>query len=199
MKTMVNEYAAIGHTIESFSRLSKNWQLFLNELKSARKLDHETQKLLWGLFSKYEIEINYDIFAYIKDGDSIEMWTEELTLMMALGKVAKSCSYTIEDLRNDTWENLFYRPEMSKNEILGCMFESKNTDATTMCNNEWHEVMELKSKHKYKQMIRVKLITPYTFGDDKGFLALVESKPPRLMYDRLRQFALTWFYKTIAP
>lgn len=193
------EFAHLGHTNESFKELKPLWQDFVKELKGVMKLDQETRQLLWGAFNKYNVKINYDLFGYLQDGDSVEMWTDQMVLMLAIGKVAKNCTYTIDELRSDQWENLFYRPEKNKHDILQGIITAKTTNSTCFDCGEWHEVMELKTRFKYKQQIKVKLITPYQMGDIKGFLAVVQSRPPLRVYDRLKQSFLTWIYMKLNP
>ena len=177
--------ASFCHTPKSFARLPlPHQEVILSVMTSTSMVlfeePSESKQQLWSGLNKAGIRFPPGVFENLKSNDSIEMWTSELQFVFAMGPLLKKVTYTLEELAENPWQELFSRPQSETLKLLAGLPRALETQESQLNVTSWHPVTETKSAGRSSLDIKVRQISP--FQSTKGFsgaVAIIESRRPK--------------------
>ena len=137
----------------------------------------ESKQQLWSALARTGIVLPAGVFENLSSHDSIEMWTTDLQFVFAMGPLMKRVTYTLEELTESPWQELFSRADDQTQLILKGFEKALISQETQLNITDWHPVIETKSHGKSSVLVKVRQISP--FSSRKGFhgaIAIIESR-----------------------
>lgn len=164
----------------AYKSISGDYKKLIDDLLSCNIDDfspYSCRQELWGVFSRNKFSHVDMFFRNLEPDDSIEFWTPQMNFVFAMGNTIMRSNYSIDELRENNWSDLFKRDEGNSSKILKAVMDSIIENRINHNVTDWHTVEETKSHLKLKQDVKVKLIAPVSFNDFRMLMGMVKSKP----------------------
>lgn len=178
-----NALAQLGLNLDYVSSLPLSAQNIImslsdNEVNSSNSISFMSKAIK---LSKFKVDDEF--WSTLGKDDGVEVWSggEQPYFLFSCTKFMKITSYTIGDLRGNSWDQLFERDEIHTRQLLGALQKAVTTGKIQNNVTPFHLVKEKMPGHDVSALVRVKAIAPFFVGDEKlpmGIIALTEFKQP---------------------
>lgn len=130
---------------------------------------------LLSYLKRFGFQIDRRALMTMERDDEFEIWTSDFKLLGCSGGFMKLCTYSLEELMQNDWSELFTRPAEIHQQIMTALSTLNKENRLVENVTDWHPVVETKSKSSRSAQIRVKSFSLATSpSGEVAFIALTK-------------------------